>query len=73
MGFKSRSAGEPLSILRTEASVLVAKNWKMVSMHLALISSQSRKPNAYAAQQASIVIDSRYMCEDDQRSEATID
>jgi hypothetical protein len=30
----------------TLASVLVAKNWKMVSMQRALMSLQSRKPRA---------------------------
>jgi hypothetical protein len=48
MGLRRRSAGEPLSMRRTEASVLVAKNWKMVSMHRAEMLSQSRKPRAYA-------------------------
>ena len=48
MGASRRSAGEPLSMRSTLASVLVAKNWKMDSMHRALMSLQSRKPSAYA-------------------------
>lgn len=54
MGFSSLSAGEPFSIRSTDASVLVAKNWKMVSIHRALICSQSRKPSAYAAGQLAV-------------------
>ena len=46
MGLSRRSSGEPLSIRRTDASVLVAKNWKMVSMQRAEMLSQSRKPRA---------------------------
>ena len=37
MGCSRRSAGEPLSMRSTDASVFVAKNWKMDSMHLAEI------------------------------------
>ena len=37
MGCSKRSAGDPLSMRSTEASVFVAKNWKMDSMHLAEI------------------------------------
>ena len=48
MGASRRSAGEPLSMRSTLASVLVAKNWKMDSMQRALMSLQSRKPSAYA-------------------------
>ena len=33
----------------TDASVFVAKNWNMVSMQRALMSSQSKNPSAYAA------------------------
>jgi hypothetical protein len=43
---KDAPAGLPLSMRSTEASVLVAKNWKMVSMQRALMSLQSRKPSA---------------------------
>ena len=52
MGLSSRSAGEPDSMRSTLASVLVAKNWKMLSMQRALMLSQSRNPRAYAAGQA---------------------
>lgn len=48
MGASRRSAGEPLSMRSAEASVFVAKNWKMDSMQRALMSSQFRKPSAYA-------------------------
>ena len=37
MGCSRRSAGDPLSMRSTDASVFVAKNWKMDSMHLAEI------------------------------------
>ncbi len=37
MGCSRRSAGDPLSMRSTEASVFVAKNWKIDSMHLAEI------------------------------------
>ena len=37
MGWSRRSAGDPLSMRSTDASVFVAKNWKMDSMHLAEI------------------------------------
>ena len=37
-----------MSMRRAEASVLVAKNWKIVSMQRALMSLQSKKPRAYA-------------------------
>ena len=48
MGASRRSAGEPLSMRRRDASVFVAKNWKMDSMQRALMSSQDRNPSAYA-------------------------
>ena len=40
--------GEPSSIRKTDASVLIANNIKIVSMHRALMWSQSMNPNAYA-------------------------
>ncbi len=43
MGFSSRSSGEPFSMRRTEASVLVAKNWKMDNIHLAEICIRSQR------------------------------
>ncbi|KAA6421972.1 MAG: hypothetical protein FRX49_07991 [Trebouxia sp. A1-2] len=41
---RSRSSGEPFSIRKTEASVLVAKNWKMDNIHLAEICITSQRP-----------------------------
>jgi hypothetical protein len=48
MGPLRYTSGDPLSIRKSDASVLVANNAKIVSMHLALMLSQSMKPRAYA-------------------------
>lgn len=48
IGPLKQTSGEPLSILNRDASVLVANNEKIVSMHRALMLSQSINPSAQA-------------------------
>mmetsp|Transcript_33312 Transcript_33312/g.82534 ORF Transcript_33312/g.82534 Transcript_33312/m.82534 type:complete len:208 (-) Transcript_33312:602-1225(-) len=48
MGLWRYSCGDPSSIRSTDASLLTANSWKMVSMHRADMWSQSIKPRAYA-------------------------